>query len=240
MAGLIRQSYVLAFAQLREARFRQITLIGAALSLALLFALYALLIQVFTSFDDEVFTFSDGTRMDRLGNFFSVTSVATMLMLSVFLMAPVASLFTGLHLHSVADAVEARHFPARGPARPHDTARLWRDSAGYFGLLLALNLAVMISFAIFGLLWGLVLFWAVNGWLLSREYSTMIAERSMDRAAIRGFRHRHRRQLLPAGLGLAILLSVPLLNLLMPVIGVAAFTYLTHALAGPTLKEGTP
>ena len=239
MAGLIRQSYALAFGQLREARFRQITLIGAALSLALLFALYALMIQVFSAFEDEVFTFSDGTRMDRVGNFFSMISLATMLLVSVFLMAPVASLFTGLHLHAVADTVEARHFPALTPARQPDTVRLWRDSVSYFGLLFVLNLAVMVSFAVFGLLWGLVLFWGVNGWLLSREYTIMLAERSADPSAVRDFRQRHRRTLILAGGVLAILLSVPLLNLLMPVIGVAAFTHLTHALAGQTIKEGT-
>lgn len=231
MAGLIRDSYRRAFAELRDPAFRQTALIGAALSLALLFALYALMIQLFTSFDDEVFTFSDGTRMDRLGNFFSFISLATMMLVSVFLMAPVASLFTGLHLNVVADRIEARHYPGLPQAIPQGRQKLWFDSINYFGLLFFINVVSFMGFAIMGGLWGIALFWGLNGWLLSREYSTMIAERRTAKGAIGAFRRRYRRPLVLAGVVFAILLSVPLLNLIMPVIGVAVFTHLIHQLS---------
>lgn len=236
---MIRASFALAFGQLRDPRFRLTALIGAALSLALLFALYALLIQLFSATEGEVFTYSDGTRMDRLGNFFSVVSLATMLMLSAFLMIPAASLLTGLHLNAVADEVEAQHYPALGPSTHQNSYKLWHDSVNYFGLMFAINAVSFLSFALFGLLWGLVLFWALNGWLLSREYVTMIAERRLDPATIRAFRQRHRGPLLLAGIALAVMLSVPLLNLLMPAIGIAAFTHLTHALSARQ-PQGTP
>ena len=227
---MIRTSYALAFLQLREPRFRATALIGAALSLVLLFALYALLIQFFVSVEGETFIYSDGTRMDRLGNYFSVVSVATMLMFSVFLMTPVASLFTGLHLNAVADEVEARYYPHLTDAVQQDKQKLWHDSIRYFVLMLGINLVPFMVFAISGMLWGMALFWVLNGWLLSREYVTMIIERSADRPSIRDFRRIHRSRLLLAGVTLAVLLSVPFLNLLMPVVGVAAFTHLTHAL----------
>lgn len=235
---MIRTSFVLGFGQLKDPRFRQTAVIGAALSLALLFAIYAVLIQIFTAMDGESFAFSDGTRMDRLGNFFSVVSIATMLMLSVFLMAPAASLLTGLHLHAVASEVEKLHYPALGPAASQGTYKLWYDSINYFGLMLAINLASFFSFAIFGLLWGIVVFWVLNGWLLSREYVTMIAERHLDRASVKALRRHHRQTFLFAGVAFAVLLSVPFLNLLMPVIGIAAFTHLAHALT-TRLPEGT-
>lgn len=227
---MIRDSYLRAFAELRDPGFRQTTLIGAALSLALLFALYALLIQLFSTFEDGVFTFSDGTRMDRLGNFFSTVSLATMMILSIFLMAPAASLFTGLHLHAVTDRIEGQHYPRLAPARPQSTQKLWFDSVNYFGLVFFINLVSFASFALLGVLWGIAFFWVLNGWLLSREYSTMISERRHDGAAIKAFHRQHRRTLLLAGIALAILLSVPVLNLVMPVIGVAAFTHLIHGL----------
>lgn len=239
MAGMIGTSYALAFRHLREAQFRQTALIGAALSLVLLFMLYALLIQLFTSTEGETFVFSDGTRMDRLGNYFSFVSLGTMLMLSFFLMAPVASLFTGLHLNAVAEDVEARHYPHLAPAVRQDTQKIWADSIRYFSLMLGINMVPLLVFAIFGVLWGMVVFWALNGWLLSREYVTMIIERSADRPTIREFRRQHRNTLLLAGIIFAVLLSVPLLNLLMPVVGVAAFTHLTHALETRS-AEGAP
>lgn len=230
MARVIRDSYLRAFAELRDPGFRRTALIGAALSLVLLFALYALLIQVFTSFGDEVFTYSDGTRMDRLGNFFSTVSLATMMMLSVFLMAPVASLFTGLHLNAVTDAIEGHHYPRLAPAQPQDARKLWFDSVNYFGLVFAITVVAFFCFALLGLLWGIVVYWVLNGWLLSREYTTMITERRFEPAAIRAFIRQHRGPLLLAGFTLAVLLSLPFLNLVMPVIGVAAFTHLIHAL----------
>ncbi|MCC5955982.1 MAG: EI24 domain-containing protein [Natronohydrobacter sp.] len=236
---MIRDSYRLAFGDLRDPRFRQTALIGAALSLALLFALYALLIQLFSTFDEEVFTFSDGTRMDRLGNFFSTVSLATMMLMSIFLMAPVASLFTGLHLHAVTDSVEARHYPRLAAPRPQTTQKLWLDSVNYFGMVFFINIVAFIGITLFGMIWGIALFWALNGWLLSREYTTMISERRADATAIKAFNRAHRRQLLLAGIVLAILLSVPFLNLLMPVIGVAAFTHLIHALTA-TQPQGAP
>ncbi len=237
---MIRSSYTEAFRQLREPRFRQTALIGAALSLVLLFVLYVLLIQIFAAIEGETFVYSDGTRMDRLGNYFSVISVATMLMLSVFLMAPVASLFTGLHLNAVADDVEARHYPQLSATVRQDKQKLWLDSIRYFSLMLGINMVSFMAFAIFGLLWGVVFFWMLNGWLLSREYVTMIIERSADRPTIRNFRQSHRTTLLLAGVTLAVLLSVPFLNLLMPVVGVAAFTHLTHALATRRPEGATP
>ncbi len=227
---MIRASFAHAFADLRDPAFRRMAFIGAGFSLALLFVLYALLIQIFTSFDDEVFTFSDGTRMDRLGSFFSVVSLATMLLLSVFLMAPAASLFTGLHLNAVADTIEAQHYPQLAQPAVPDMQKLWLDSIRYFVLVFVLNLFSFMGFAILGLLWGIILFWALNGWLLSREYSTMICERRADQAMIKAFLRQHRRSLVLTGTAFAILLSVPILNLIMPVIGVAAFTHLIHRL----------
>ncbi len=234
---MIRDSYARAFVELRDPAFRRTTLIGAALSLALLFALYALLIQLFTGFEDEVFTFSDGTRMDRLGNFFSVISIATMMLLSVILMAPTASLFTGLHLHAVADRIEARHYPGLVQARPQSTPKLCFESITYFGLMFFINMFALIGFTMLGWLWGMVLFWVVNGGLLAREYSMMICQRRTDISASRAFIRRNRRVLVVAGTAFAALLSVPFVNLVMPVIGVAAFTHLIHQLSLQT-SEG--
>lgn len=237
---MIWQSFSRAFAELRDPEFRRSTLIGAALALALLFALYALLIQLFTSLEDEVFTFSDGTRMDRVENFFSVISLGTMMIMSVFLMAPAASLFTGLHLNAVADRIEARHYPHLQPAQPLSPRKLWFDSINYFGLVFFINLISFISFALMGVIWGISVFWVLNGLLLAREYSTMIAERRTDPAAIKAFNRQHRRALALAGIVFAVLLSVPVLNLIMPTIGVAAFAHLIHRLSTQQTRGVVP
>lgn len=229
--ALIWGCYKAGFRGLLEPRFRQTALIGAALSLVLLFALYALLLQFFMMESGEVFEFSDGTRMDRLGAFFSLTSVATaVLILSVFLMAPVASLFTGLHLEAVADVIESRHYPMLPPVSAQGLESVFRESVNYGGLMVLALISAFVIFALAGPVPGLLAFWGLGAICLSREYVTMILARRPALMPLAEWRKRHRLVLFGAGLVLAVLLSVPLLNLVMPVIGVAAFTHLAHAL----------
>lgn len=226
---MILRAYALAFAQAGDPAFRRVILLGLGLALALLFAMYAGLLLVIDLFTPEAITLPLAGEVRGLGTLLSLGSLVFMLGLSVFLMAPVASAFTGLFLDDVADAVEARHFPhlARAPR-----AGLWValvDSLRYFALLVGLNLLGMILFAVSGGL-GIVGLWAINGFLLSREYFTMVALRRLSPEVAAGLRRAWRGRLWLAGIVLAVPLSVPLLNLLVPVLGAAAFTHLFHAI----------
>ena len=88
---------------------------------------------------------------------------------------------------------------------------------------------IALPFAIALLVTGIgtaILFWAVNGWLLGRELQDMVwlrhAEASQSKPPI-GFGTRF-----ALGGFIAILLTVPFVNLLAPVIGAAAATHLVH------------
>ncbi len=76
------------------------------------------------------------------------------------------------------------------------------------------------------------LFWAVNGLLLGREFFQMAAVRREGLEGARHLRKRHAGQIWLAGTVMAIPLSVPLVNLLMPILGAATFTHMYHRLAG--------
>jgi len=155
--------------------------------------------------------------------------VAFMLVLSIFLMVPVASAFTGLFLDDVADAVEARHYPhlPQAPRASFLTALV--DSLRYFGVLVALNLVGMVVFIFSGGL-GIVALWLINGYLLSREYFTMIALRRLPPDAAHAMRRDNLFRLWTTGVLMAIPLSIPLVNLFMPVVAAATFTHLFHRL----------
>ena len=75
-----------------------------------------------------------------------------------------------------------------------------------------------------------LVFWAVNGWLLGQEYFTLVAQRRMSRIEAKRLRRVHRGTIWLAGILMAAPLSVPVLNLLIPVFGVATFTHLFHRL----------
>ena len=226
---MILRAYALAFAQAGDPVFRRVLLLGLGLAVALLFAMYAGLLLVVDLFTPEAVTLPLAGEVRGLGTLLSLGSLVFMLGLSVFLMAPVASTFTGLFLDDVADAVEARHHPDLSTA---PRAGLWValvDSARYFTLLVGLNLLGMILFAFSGGL-GIVGIWAINGFLLSREYFTMVALRRLSPPVVAGLRRAWRLRLWLAGSLLAVPLSVPVVNLLVPVLGAAAFTHLFHAI----------
>ena len=66
--------------------------------------------------------------------------------------------------------------------------------------------------------------------MLGREYFMLVAQRRLPRAAVLAMRKRNGLRLWIAGVLMAAPLSIPLVNLLVPVLGVATFTHLFHRL----------
>lgn len=228
---MILSAFARAIAQISDPRFRQALWFGLALAVALLFGMYALVLLVVQWLTPDALTLPLVGEVRGLATLLSIGSILFMLVLSVFLMVPVASAFTGLFLDDVADAVEARYFPELPPGQRTPFLPALVDSLRYFGLLVALNLLGMVLFVFSGGL-GIVGLWLINGWLLSREYFTMIALRRMPPEQAHAMRRDNLGRLWLAGVLMAIPLSVPLVNLLMPVVGAAAFTHLFQRLSG--------
>ncbi|MCU0900557.1 MAG: EI24 domain-containing protein [Cypionkella sp.] len=218
-----------ALLQLGDARFRRVMLIGVLLSLALLVAVYAgflVLIQTFTPDAIEIPFVGPVQGLDTLLSF---GSALLMIGLSVFLMMPVASAFTGLFLEDVAQAVEDRHYPALPPVARLPWGDALIDAANFFALLIAVNAVALILYAFAGPFIPVV-FWLVNGFLLGREYFTVVAMRRLGRAGAKALRSQHFAKIWIAGTLMAAPLSVPILNLLIPVLGAATFTHMFHRL----------
>lgn len=149
---------------------------------------------------------------------------------SVFLMVPVASLFTGLFLDQVVDAVEARHYPAFEPQPRADFATVLRDSAKFLGLMLVVNLLALIVY-VFATVFAPIVFWVVNGFLLGREYFQMVALRRMSPSDAKVLRRRVSFQVFMIGVIMAFVLTIPIVNLFVPVLAAATYTHLYHRVA---------
>lgn len=227
---MIFAAFFRALSQLGDRRFRRVVILGVLLALALLFAVYAVFLQlVWWLSPDQIDLPVIGpvTGMDTLLGW---TSVLFMMVLSIFLMVPVASAFTGLFLEDVADAVEDRHYPQLPPATPLSFAEGLRQSVNFLGVVLAVNIGALFIYPFFGPAIPLV-FWAVNGFLLGQEYFSLVALRRLPPQEVKAMRRRNRWTLWAAGTLMAAPLSVPILNLVIPVLGVATFTHLYHQLA---------
>jgi uncharacterized protein involved in cysteine biosynthesis len=160
-------------------------------------------------------------------------TLVAMLGLSAFLMFPVAAMFVNLYLDRIVDAVEARHYPSLPPVRAMGLGEAIRSGLWFTFVVLAVNLVAMVFYLLSGPFAPFV-FWAVNGYLFGREYFELVAQRRVEPAENRGLRRRHWFQLWLSGSLMAVPLSVPLVNLVVPVIGVATYTHMFHRLSRPT------
>jgi uncharacterized protein involved in cysteine biosynthesis len=226
---VILTEFFRALGQLGDRRFRRVVLLGALLALALLFAVYAGFLQLVWWLTPESFELPIVGEVTGVETLLGWASLFLMIVLSIFLMVPVASAFTGLFLEDVVDAVEDRHYPGLPPAIAQGWADALLQSVNFLGLVIAVNAAALLVYPFVGPAIPLV-FWSVNGFLLGREYFTMVAQRRLPKAEVVAMRQRNRGRLWLAGTLMAAPLSIPVLNLLVPVLGVATFTHLFHRL----------
>ncbi len=226
---MILQAFLSALSQLGDRRFRRVVGLGVLLALALLFAAYAGFLQLIWWLTPESIDIPIIGPVTGVETLLGWASLVVMLGLSVFLMVPVASAFTGFFLEDVAQAVEARHYPHLPPARAMPMAEALRQSVNFLGLILAVNVVALFIYPFAGPAAPLV-FWVVNGFLLGREYFTLVALRHLSPAKAKAMRSRNRTRLWLAGTLMAAPLSMPIVNLVIPVLGVATFTHLFHRL----------
>lgn len=138
-------------------------------------------------------------------------------------------------LEDAADAVERRHYPGLPPARAQGPGELAAVSIRFLAVLILVNLA-LIPFLLFPPVFPFV-FYPANGYLLGREYFELVAGRRVDPEPARALRRRNRWTLWAAGTVAAAMLTVPVLNLIAPVIAAAAMVHLFHAWSKDPAKE---
>ena len=133
---------------------------------------------------------------------------------AIFLVPPVTSLIAGLFLDDVAAQVE-RGFTGEPEGRPLPIGRSLFLTVKFFGVMLAVNLVALLLLLVPGV--NLVVFYVANGYLLGREYFQLAAMRYRDEDEVALLRRHHAGAIFLAGLIIAAVVSVPILNLVTPV-----------------------
>lgn len=203
--------------------------IGLGLTVALLFGVYLGFVSLVGWILPDTISLPWIGEISWIDAAITWASIPLVLLMSVFLMVPVASAFTGLFLDRIADAVEHRHYPNLPEARRVGIVESLVDTVKFLGVIIAVNAVALIAYVIFTPIAPL-LFWVVNGVLLGREYAQMVALRRLPPTEARAFRKRHRRTFFLAGVLMVVPLTIPVLGLLVPILGVATFTHLFHLL----------
>jgi CysZ protein len=145
-------------------------------------------------------------------------------LLAFFLYVPVAAGIAALFADSIAAAVERRWYP--GLPRPQGAAlavQAWDGVALGLRVLLAQVAALVFALLLPGI--GLPLGWAISAWSLGRGLYVMVAMRRRPREAAIAEYARCRGLVLLQGAALTALSLLPVVNLLVPVLGIAAMVH---------------
>jgi len=155
---------------------------------------------------------------------------AITLVLTWLLFPSVISAVIGLMLERIAQAVEARHYPNLPAANDPPLTEALIGAAKFLGVMIVLNL-MLLPFLFFGPLFPIV-FYGVNGYLLGREFFELVSHRRLAPADARTLRKQRQSAIIGIGVVFAFLMTLPIINLLTPVVATATMLHLFEAWRG--------
>ncbi len=217
-----------AVAQFRDPKFSKTVFKALFLTLGLL------LLSVFPFYWILEFLLPESIKIPFLGTYYPQAwlnglAIGFAVIAAAILMFPVAIMIVGVFLDDITEAVESKHYPLL-PAVPRLRIReIVFDGVRLFFVMIFANIvAILIYFMIPPL--APFIFYIVNGFLLGREYFQLVAMRRLGEKAATKMRKKFRFQIWLAGIFMAVPLSIPIVNILVPLLGVATFTHMFHRL----------
>jgi len=218
LAALIK-----AFAQLPDPRFRGVIWRALALCAALFAGSYGLIWWGLEA--TRLFGWSWLESMTDLIGLWLAFAIALLLFPGTVMVVIV------FMLEDIARAVEARHYPDLPAPRRQAAIEAVVSGLTLAGRVVLFNLLALPVYLI--LFWlpplNLFVFYGLNGYLLGHEYFELVAFRRLEGAAIQDMWRASRGTLWMAGVIVALLLSIPLVNWLMPVVAAA---FILHVFEG--------
>lgn len=227
---MILTDFFKALGQMDDRAFRRVLFLGLGLTIAFLVGLYAAWLALVDVIADGPLVLPFVGEVTWTGSLLNWGGLGVIVLMSIFLMIPVASAITSFFLEDVADAVEAKHYPTLMPAPKVGFFDALSDTALFFFVLIGANIAALFAYAMLPFL-AVPIFYALNGYLLGREYFTIAAMRREGRAGAKEMRRQFSGQIWIAGILMALPLTIPIMNLFIPILGAATFTHLYHRLA---------
>ena len=153
-----------------------------------------------------------------------VGGVLVTLVLAWFTFPAMAAAISAVFSDRVIDAVEREYYPGRGAALKVSIFATALDGLKLALISLVANVLAL-PFLIFPPAYFLIAY-GVNGYLLGREYYEMPAFRRLDRAAAKRLYSAHRGRFTLGGVLIAILSTIPIVNLIAPIVATAFMVHL--------------
>ena len=143
--------------------------------------------------------------------------------LAYLLYPGVVGAVTSLFLDQAIAAVEMRHYPALPPPRRIGIGEQVIRAVRLLILTVVLNLLVLPVYLVPAI--NLLVFYTLNGYILGREYYEMVAPRRADPEGVRRLWRDHRWAWIVMGAAIAFLSTLPVINLIAPLLGAAAMVH---------------
>jgi CysZ protein len=215
-----------AFGQLDDPRLQRIVLWSVSLALAVLVGLGVAL--WFAIAQLHLFSWS------WLEAVFEVGSGLVIAVLLWLLFPAAVSATIGLYLEGVAETVEHRHYPGLPTPRGQSVGAAVRSGLRFALVAILLNLAALFVYLILTLVLlpflNPFVFYALNGYLFGREYYEIVALRRFDDKQAGELRRRNSGRIFLAGVVITLMLTVPILNLIAPVIATAFMVHIFESI----------
>lgn len=196
-----------AFSQIFEPQFRSIFLRTLGVTILLLLVVWIAIQGIVGYFIDLPENWQDTTVS-------IVTGIGALIGLG-FMLAPVSAMVAALYQDQISELVEERSYPqdAKGKALPVMESIV--TALRFVGVVIVANIFALMLFFIPGI--GQVSFLLVNGYLLGREYFEFVAMRFLPVQDAKMFRKKNSGSVFAAGLIVAFVLAIPILNLITPI-----------------------
>lgn len=154
--------------------------------------------------------------------------------LSLFLFVPLATAIASLFCERITLAVEAEYYPDLPPLSPASVRDQTIDAV-LLGLRVLAVQVVALPFALTGI--GAIIGWFVSSWAVGRGLFEPIAMLRTDRMTAAMLYRANRPAVLFQGALITAAGLVPGLNVLAPILGVAAMVHVLHARVVPSLPS---
>lgn len=160
---------------------------------------------------------------------------------SYFLFPGIVTMVMSFLADKIALAVEEEYYPNRIGTRPVPVMEVILGAMKLTLLMIFVNALALFPYLILLATTAgagtLMLFIAVNGFLLGREYYEMVASRHMPPRAVKETRVRYSGKVFMGGCVMAGLFLIPVVNIIAPIVGAAMMTHLVHLLGIPSKMQ---
>lgn len=223
------QDHSRALDQLGDPAFRSVLLRGLALTLLVFVAVAGLawyLLSLVPEFQSDWWSW--------LNYLVGIGGGLGVVVAMAFLFPAVVTTFMSMFLDDVADAVEEKHYPADSPGRALPFWPALGLSLRFLAVVIGLNVLILPLYVL--TFWfpplSMVLFYGLNGYLLSREYFELVAWRHVGRDEARRLRKANQGRLWLVGAFVAFMLTIPIVNIVWPLVATAAMVHFFKRVQG--------